>query len=189
MESRKKKADEGQPDAKHAKGVGAETVTGVTEKAHVVLGKLPEWDPSALDQIDHMTCLFLGKRRTGKSYFLRWVMHRLRKRWPMGIIITETRFNGFWQQYFPQAFIHELYDPELIKDLMQRQAILRSMENDGTLPKEMHTDIFIIFDDVMGVDEQVLKYDPVLLELMTAGRHFRISTFFCLQDGARAFIR
>lgn len=65
---------------------------------------------------------------------------------------------------------------------MERQAKLVEMKRAGKIPEDTNIDCFILFDDVMGIDEKLMKTDGTLLELFTAGRHFHITIIFCLQD-------
>ena len=151
------------------------------EENEADLLSLPWWTPMALQKIDYPAVMMVGKRRTGKSFFLRWIMEYLKDDYPQGLIFTETRFNGFWQKHFPESFIHENYRPKLLKSLMERQAKLKDMEMAGKI-KMKDFQIFIIFDDVMGITESVMRHDGTLTLLLTAGRHFGITCFFLLQD-------
>lgn len=158
-----------------------EIITHEDAEQNPQLTELPEWKLEMLDPIDHPAILMLGKRRTGKSFFTRWMMEHMKDRFDHGLIITETRFNGFWQKHFPDSHIHEVYRPEMIQAVLCRQAKITDMENSGEAV-DVRKDIFILFDDVMGVDENTMRYDGTLTMLLTAGRHFGITVIFCLQD-------
>eukprot|EP00741_Cyanophora_paradoxa_P014043 tig00020734_g13555.t1 len=57
------------------------------------------------------TVVCVGKRRTGKSFFLRDLMFNLSGTFPGGIVISQTdRLNGYWKQYIPQRFIWPKYN-------------------------------------------------------------------------------
>ena len=45
----------------------------------------------------HPAMAFFGKRRTGKTYTLRWWMYNCFRNIPFGVCFTNTRINGFWQ--------------------------------------------------------------------------------------------
>jgi hypothetical protein len=126
--------------------------------------------------------LFVGKRRTGKSYKMRDIIYHMKDDFPMGIIITETRFNGFWEQYMPKAYIWDDYDADRLQQVLDRQKKLKTMKMTGKLPKSYNMKIFIIFDDVMGLNEDVLRYCPVFRSLFVEGRHFEVTLLIALQD-------
>ncbi len=144
--------------------------------------QIREWHPELLLSVDCPTLFLIGKRRTGKSFFARWLLYHMRERFPFGIIFTETKFNGFWQQYFPSAYIHDVYNPKMCRALMKRQLKLKALAMDGRLPEGLNTEVFILFDDVMGISGETIKHDTVLKQLLTQGRHFNITVIFNMQD-------
>lgn len=145
---------------------------------------LPYWDPAKrLPDIDCPTILLLGKRRTGKSFLSRWLMYYMRDRFPFILVFTETRFNNFWQQHVPDEYVHDQYEPAILEELLDTQALKRRMHDAGDPAMgEANLQVLVVFDDVLGLSAHALKYDPVLQRLFTQGRHFNISVIMCLQD-------
>ena len=164
---------------------------------------MPEpFDRNSLNKIENPMCLMFGSRRTGKSFFTRWLLAGVaRGTWDWGIVITETKHNGFWQQYVPDEFIWEKYDAQRIAKIIERQKeLLKQEENmawqmqrnpfdlDAALGQEedweegLQKNMFIIFDDVMGKATHAIKWDHTMTELGSMGRHFNISVFMLLQD-------
>lgn len=143
--------------------------------------ELPQWEPSMIRSIDFPTILLVGKRRTGKSFWARWFLYYMRDMYPYGIIVTETKFNGFWQKVFPEGFIHEEYDEGLMGRLLKRQRELYGLVQDGKLAPE-YMNIFVVMDDIMGSSESLLRFGTALRKLFTQGRHFHVMLLICVQD-------
>jgi hypothetical protein len=131
-------------------------------------------------KIDFPAVLMVGKRRTGKSFFTRWLLEHVKEQYPFAVIFSETRFNGFWAKHFPDVFLHEKYQDSVIEALLLRQTKLKELELEGKL--EIDHRCFVVFDDVIGKSSHAMRHSQALLTLLTAGRHFGISVFFAMQD-------
>ena len=130
------------------------------------------------------TIVCVGKRRTGKSFFLRDMMFNMSGQFPGGLVISQTdKLNGFWRQYIPQRFIHPKYNPAVLHHLFRRQqAIMQHNKSPDVLAgKEEPVDprFFVLLDDV--ISDARLRYDESLNELFTAGRHYKIMTLITTQ--------
>eukprot|EP00741_Cyanophora_paradoxa_P024290 tig00021762_g23457.t1 len=130
------------------------------------------------------TVVCVGKRRTGKSFFLRDLMFNLSGTFPGGIVISQTdRLNGYWKQYIPQRFIWPKYNPGVLFHLFRRQqAIMQHNKSEDVLAgKEDPVDprFFVLLDDV--ISDARLRYDEALNELFVAGRHYKIMTLITTQ--------
>eukprot|EP00741_Cyanophora_paradoxa_P016746 tig00020936_g16174.t1 len=105
------------------------------------------------------TVVCVGKRRTGKSFFLRDLMFNLSGTFPGGIVISQTdRLNG------------------------RQQAIMQHNKSEDVLAgKEDPVDprFFVLLDDV--ISDSRLRYDEALNELFVAGRHYKIMTLITTQ--------
>lgn len=116
------------------------------------------------------TLVVLGKRRTGKSYFARWIMHRMRQFYPRGWVFTRTRHNGFWQNHVPDRFIHDGFQQHVVQEIIQQQkdlADIRHKNKESTL----NDWAFIIFDDVI---DQNLRFETLFEQLFYNGRHLHL---------------
>jgi hypothetical protein len=49
------------------------------------------------------TQVFYGRRRSGKSFLMRWLLYKMRKVYPRGLCITKTPENGFCK-YFIHSY-------------------------------------------------------------------------------------
>jgi hypothetical protein len=53
------------------------------------------------DYLDDFCVAMFGRRRLGKTFGARWLCYCLRHRFPLVIVITNTKVNGFWKKYVP----------------------------------------------------------------------------------------
>lgn len=152
-------------------------------------GKLPPWDPD-VDIKDLKTgletpkvgndyvCACFGKRRTGKTWIARHLLYMKRQVFNHGIVITKTKFNGFWQNYFPKSVVHGTYDPKIIEEFM-----LLSLEiedyNRAHPDKQVNNRSVIVLDDVIA--DKHVRYDDTLATLFYNGRHFGVFLIICSQ--------
>ena len=112
------------------------------------------------------TIALFGRRRTGKSFLTRWILYNKRKVFPFGMVMTETKFNLFWEKYVNKNSIYSGYDPEVLVRLMKRQGALVKTKKHGQDPR-----VFVILDDVAGSGS--LSHDPTLKKLFYNGRHYK----------------
>lgn len=144
---------------------------------------LKEFDPSQIP-ID-ATILLAGKRRTGKSFALRYLMWTMAREFYGGVVISKTnKLNHFWEQFLPKEFIHNKYDRRIIDNVFKRQ---ESIINDPDMPKkekEQKLKFFILLDDIIGTKD--LRYDEEFEDIYTLGRHYHVCLFITSQY-ARAF--
>ena len=60
-------------------------------------------------------CIFIGRRRTGKSTLVRDVLFH-HKNMPLGTVISGTEeSNDFYKKIVPPLFIHGAYSPMIIQ--------------------------------------------------------------------------
>ena len=130
-----------------------------------------------MDIMDDNTVVVIGKRRSGKSFWARWCMYHLRNRFPAGIVITSTKLNGFWSQYVPDKFIHDVESmEEVLEAVCARQTFLKKNSFMG-----IDSRFFVILDDVLK-NPNIIKYSKGLQNLFANGRHYGIFLMVLLQD-------
>ena len=146
--------------------------------AEVILPDLTEFDCNNI-KLDG-TVVAVGKRRTGKSWVFRNLMHFMKDKIPAGIVISQTdELNKFWRQYIPAKYIYPRYEPEILDAVFKRQ---KKILNDNGLTdkeKDERAPFFVLLDDV--ISDQRLKYDANLMELFVAGRHYRLFVLITTQ--------
>ena len=121
------------------------------------------------------TCIFIGKRGSGKSTLVADILYYCRKI-PMGLVISATEEgNHFYQQHVPEIFIHSEYQTSLLEGVINRQkkALRESKEN---------LDVFVLLDDCM-YDKKMIR-DKNVRGMFMNGRHwktlFLLTTQYCM---------
>ena len=118
------------------------------------------------------TCVFIGKRGTGKSTLVADILYQCRKV-PVGAVVSATEEgNHYYQQYVPEVFIHNEYSPELIESIVNRQKEM--LKKNAPNP-----DAFILLDDCM-YDRRIMK-DKNIKGVFFNGRHWKILFFLTMQ--------
>ncbi|KAJ1630049.1 hypothetical protein T492DRAFT_907172 [Pavlovales sp. CCMP2436] len=139
----------------------------------VNIPRLAQWDSSTAKL--YGTVVAIGKRRTGKSFAFRHILHSLAEHFPAGLCISQTdELNKYWRQYMPAKYIFSKFDPEILHVVFDRQ---KSILNDPRLTeeeRETKARFFIILDDV--ISDKRIRYDAAIAELFVAGRHYKLFT-------------
>ncbi|KAM9986750.1 hypothetical protein ACTFIY_011717 [Dictyostelium cf. discoideum] len=122
-----------------------------------------------------LTMQVLGKRRSGKSYASRWILHKIAKNYCAVYVMTKTKMNKWWQQCVPEKYIFEEWSPHIIQKIFDRnKAII-----DAGLQKFIDTRILFILDDIIGEDS--FKNDEVLKNVFILGRHYHVGFMILTQ--------
>ena len=122
---------------------------------------------------DEAVVAFIGKRKSGKSYCLRDLLHA-NMDIPAGIVISPTEApNPFFADFLPEYSIMPEFNRNIIKKVLdrQKQIIAISKERDNVDPRA-----FIVLDDCLA-DNAWTKTSEIRALFMN-GRHYRI--FFIL---------
>ena len=97
------------------------------------------------------TCVFIGKRGTGKSTLVSDILYHCRKI-PMGVAISATEDgNAYYSQFIPDIFIHTEYKSDVINQIITRQ---KKVVNKSK--KDPKNDAFVLLDDCM-YDKKMIK--------------------------------
>lgn len=120
------------------------------------------------------TCVFIGKRGTGKSTLVADILYRLRKI-NAGVAISATEDgNAFYSNFIPEILIHSEYKPEVVQQIVTRQKKVI----DGK-KKDSDKDVFVLLDDCM-YDKRMIR-DPNIRGIFMNGRHWRITFLLTMQ--------
>jgi len=129
------------------------------------------------------TCVFFGKRGTGKTFLLRWILQDpdVRSQFPRIIVMTDTKLNNFWQKYVPEDYIHEGFSPALVNKILDKQEEVVKKWNklDDEDKLKVNTTLCVVMDDVISNDN--IKYCKLFDRIFTAGRHYHIALFITTQ--------
>lgn len=138
--------------------------------------KINRFDPNTMEERrssgNPSTCIFIGKRGTGKSTLISDIMYYHRKV-PYGLIMSGTEEgNGFYGNYFPNLFIHNGFKKEVVATLINRQK--KVMKSPTQNPHA-----FMLIDDCM-YDKGLTKDKNIRLVFMN-GRHWKILFMLSMQ--------
>lgn len=122
-----------------------------------------------------------GKRRTGKSFWTRDFLSQLAGKFYVATVHTDTKFNGFFQEFIDEEYIYDGYNDEALGRLFLKNRQLVQMRNDGTLPENVHFFALAWLDDVVA--DNTLRYSKWMARAATQGRHFDLMVGINTQHG------
>lgn len=124
--------------------------------------------------------VFFGKRGTGKSFAMRQMAWHARPYIPRGFVMTNTPFNMFWQDYFPDATVIEGFDTvKLLTFLAARKQYIKEWNKDKFMQATENPYALIILEDC--VDSNNLLHAQALKTLAMNGRHYKIMVMVATQ--------
>jgi hypothetical protein len=120
---------------------------------------------------EHPSWIAYGKRRTGKSFFMRWWLYHMRHNYEQIYVFTETKINGFWEQYVPRQAVYPSWDEDRALDILNFQKWV--IENPREAAEHGYTDrTCTILDDVIATKELRNDGDDGMYAAMyVQGRH------------------
>lgn len=113
-----------------------------------------------------------GKRRTGKSWWIRDYLYTYRHVFSYGYIFAHTKFNAFYQKFFPNHLIISEFSPEIMYEIFE-------IQKNRVTKRGESTEIFIVFDDI--ISDSSMRYQDMVTRLATEGRHYNITVLFSTQ--------
>ena len=123
------------------------------------------------------TTVCYGKRRSGKTVFIRNICQRIRHLYRDVIVFTKTKSSCEYHKFLPNAVIIEGLDEELLFDILADQ---KEKNRLSSLGEDMgNYKVLIILDDCMSEN---LKYKKSINDVFFEGRHEGVTIFVCLQD-------
>lgn len=119
--------------------------------------------------------LIIGKRGSGKSFLMRYLMYNMRKV-PYGIVISGSeKVNKFYTNFIPSSYIYYEYDSDVVNNILRKQEA--EIAKNGISPSNR---MFIILDDCLQDQGKIFKQRE-MKELFFNGRHYNISLFLLTQ--------
>lgn len=124
-------------------------------------------------------CIFIGRRRTGKSTLVKDLLFH-HQDLPLGTVISGTEeSNGFFKRIVPPMFIHGDYNPIILANFVKRQRLVMQRimaEKDRGITSKLDPRSFLILDDCMYDDSWT--HDKNIRYLFMNGRW--VKTFFLI---------
>lgn len=130
------------------------------------------------DVLDDAMVVAIGRRRSGKTFALRYMAYHLKDRFPLVMVITATKTNNFWAKHVPEEFIYDIEKmDEVLKRLFERQEFLTQYAEDLNVDRR----VLLILDDILK-EKFKIRFSSQLSHIFTAGRHKGIMTLITIQD-------
>lgn len=142
--------------------------------------ELKKFDPRTLK--DDSVVIFIGRRGTGKSFLLRYILS-FHQTMPIGVCISPTESaNRFFENFIPKMLIYDEYDPSITAKFMDRQVKITEQYN-NEVKKYGRTDLdpraFLILDDCLY--DKTWPHDKNIRATFMNGRHFKIFFLITMQ--------
>jgi hypothetical protein len=127
-------------------------------------------------------CVFIGRRRTGKSTLVRDLLFH-HKDMPLGTVISGTEeSNGFFKKIIPPLFIHGEFNPMILANFVKRQKLIMSkimQDQERNIASRYDPRSFLILDDCMYDDSWT--YDKNISYLFMNGRWLKVFFLITMQ--------
>ena len=133
------------------------------------------------NMVENPSIIMIAKRGSGKSWVVRAIMMHFNKI-PCGVVIAPTdRMNSFYNDFFPDTYIHYQYQSKIITKILDRQTqMIDKQIAKKKQGKHLDARTFIIMDDCLG-DKKSWVRDAPILELLFNGRHYQIMYILTMQ--------
>lgn len=127
-------------------------------------------------------CVFIGRRRTGKSTLVRDLLFH-HQNMPLGTVISGTEeSNSFYGKMIPPLFIHGEYSPIILANFVKRQKLMMArIQRDlqGGVQSRIDPRSFMILDDCMYDDSWT--HDKNIRYLFMNGRWLKVFFIITMQ--------
>lgn len=126
--------------------------------------------------IINKTTLLLGKRNSGKSQMLRYLLQKFKSKISKTFVICPTEeVNNFYSDIVPVENIFPQYNEEWVKALISKTTKQMKNKKEGESPKQ----VVLILDDCIA--DTNFKSSETLKILFARGRHIFISILITSQ--------
>ena len=127
----------------------------------------------------------IGKKDTGKSFLVRDILFQTQRHFPVGTVISATEVaNEFFQHMVPSKLIHDKYRPEIVQNVIKRQATIKDKRNKDKAGRGGSSNIdpraFLILDDCLYDAKAWINEESTRFVFMN-GRHIDLMTIITMQ--------
>lgn len=136
--------------------------------------RIDTWDPNDLPEDTVISIIWVGKRRTGKSFAERWYLHQRGNAVKEVYVFSKTTENGWYQKFLPPAFVFKGWQPDIAEAILERG---KTKVKSGVDKSDVG--IVVIGDDL--ISDHGMRFDEILDELYTAGRHSGVEAHWMTQ--------
>lgn len=127
------------------------------------------------------TVSIYGKRKSGKSVFIKDFLQYYKEFYPWYWVFTLTQLNSFYASFIAENFIIPEFDAEMMEMIMERQKIARAKFEEQVMKgdrEKTNPRAVIIWDDYNGSD---IRYNNTLARYYYTGRHYQTLNLFAAQ--------
>lgn len=125
------------------------------------------------------TVVVYGKRRTGKTYFVRCLMKAMRRYFPEVYVFTETKIDVEYEACVPDKFIIDKFNPDILESILDRQKQrVEAMRKRGKNDENIY--VLVVLDDC--ITGKHLEMHEVIRRAFFNGRHYYMSIIINSQD-------
>jgi len=125
-------------------------------------------------QLFNTTSIY-GKRRSGKSVFVKWYLQFFKHEIPWYWVFTLTQLNSFYAGFIPDKFVIPDFNAAAMDMVMERQTRARKLAERNP---DFNPRACVIWDDYNGAD---VTYNRALANYYYTGRHYFTMNIFCAQ--------
>ena len=142
-------------------------------------------DRCEMDSRKSPMMVIIGKKDTGKSFLVRDILFQTQQYFPVGTVISATEIaNEFFQNMVPSKLIHDKYKPEIVQNVITRQARIKQKRNDDKKARGGSSNIdpraFLILDDCLYDAKSWINEESTRFVFMN-GRHIDLMTIITMQ--------
>lgn len=132
----------------------------------------PSTNKSGIDTQGGSKTVIIGKAGTGKSTIITSLLYAKKHIFPTGIVMSGSESsNHYYSQFFPELFVYNEYDEEVVKSVVKRQKIAKEhLQNPWSV---------LLIDDCAD-DPKIFK-KPLQQNLFKVGRHYKLWYILSLQ--------
>lgn len=123
-----------------------------------------------------------GKRRTGKSVFVKWNMQYYKHEIPWYWVFTKTKMNSHYASFLANNYIFNFFNNSVMDSVMARQENARAAaegSQDKPEGQRFNPRAAIVWDDYS--EKQDIRFNDSLATYYYTGRHFFTMNYFCAQ--------
>lgn len=146
----------------------------------------PQWaflqrDPSRREEIEpEKMFVFFGKRGSGKTFAMRHLCHVAASFIPLAFVMTNTKFNQYWQRYFPEQAVIGGFDTDMLNTwLKEREKYIAKWEKDPWRQKHENPYALIVLEDC--INNTNFNHTETLRTLAANGRHLKVCLMISTQ--------
>jgi len=132
----------------------------------------PSTNKAGVDTQGGSKTVVIGKAGTGKSTIITSLLYSKKHIFPTGIVMSGSESsNHYYSQFFPELFVYNEYDEDVIKSFVKRQKIAK---------EHLRNPWSVLLIDDCADDPKIFK-KPLQQNLFKVGRHYKLWYILSLQ--------